>query len=71
VQYQKEQGEPKSVANLSLHHEDWTMSDLHAVERIVEERSKSVEEVLRKVPSMDNSIQELEKSLKKSIVIYI
>lgn len=68
MRYQKEQGELKSVDNLSHDHGDWTMSDLHVIELIVEERSKSVEKVLRKVPSMDDSIQELEKSLKKSIV---
>ena len=44
------------------------MADLHAVERIVDDKSKSVEEILRKVPSVDDSIQELEKSLKKSVM---
>jgi len=69
VQYQKEEGEPKSTAGLSHDHEEWTMADLHAVERIVDDKSKSVEEILHNVPSMDGSIQELEKSLKKSIII--
>jgi hypothetical protein len=44
------------------------MADLYGVERIVDDKSKSVEEILRDVPSIDNSIQGLEKSLKKSII---
>ena len=59
--------EPKSTADLGRNAEEWMMADLHAVERIVDDKSKSVEEILRNVPSMDDSIQELEKSLKKSI----
>ena len=68
IQYQKEEDEPKSSADLGRDAEEWTMADLHAVERIVDDKSKSVEEILRKVPSVDDSIQELEKSLKKSVM---
>jgi hypothetical protein len=68
IQYQKEEDEPKSAADLGLDAEEWTMADLHAVERIIDDKSKFVEEILRNVPSMDDSIQELEKSLKKSIM---
>jgi hypothetical protein len=68
IQYQKEEDELKSTADLGRDAEEWTMADLHTVERIVDDKSKSVEEILSNVPSMDDSIQELEKSLKKSII---
>ena len=45
------------------------MADLPTVQRIVEDKSKAAEDILQKVPSIDESIQELEKSLKKSIPI--
>ena len=52
--------------------DDWTFVDLEAMARIVEADKKPVEESTHSIPDIDNTIQEVEKSLKKSIAsIYV
>jgi hypothetical protein len=46
--------------------EKWTLADLQSISRIIDATTKSVEEAVKKMPSVDESIQDLENSLKKS-----
>ena len=66
VQYQNERRVPKTADDLE-NPDDWTFADLEAMARIVEADMKPVEKSTRSIPDIDNTIQEVEKSLKKSI----
>lgn len=66
MHYQNQETNPKSADNLG-NPNDWTLADLRAISRIVESDTRSVKEVIKKMPAIDESIHELEKSLKKSI----
>jgi hypothetical protein len=69
VQYQSQQNSTKTVADLASP-EGWTFADLNTLSQIIETSSKSVKTIVKDLPAVDESIQELEKSLKKSISIY-
>ena len=50
-----------------LHSPDhWKFADLGTISQIIEESHRLIDESLKDIPSSDESIQELEKSLKKS-----
>lgn len=66
MEYQRRGADSKSAADLS-NPDDWRFADLQTVARIVETNMKSVEAIVKQLPSIDESIQEVEKSLKKSI----
>lgn len=66
VQYQNERTVPKTADDLE-NPDDWTFADLETMARIVEADMKPVEESTHFIPEIDNTIQEVEKSLKKSI----
>ena len=65
VEYQSEQTGVKTAEDLE-HPDEWTFADLNAISRIVEGHNKSVEDCMKDIPKIDEAIQELEKSLKKS-----
>lgn len=66
MEYQNQETNPKSANELG-NPDEWTFADLQTISRIAESNTKSVEEVVKKIPAIDESIQDLEKSLKKSI----
>lgn len=66
LEYQSQEAKPKTAANLD-NPDDWTFANLETVSRIVESDARSIEEFVKEIPAIDESIQELEKSLKKSI----
>lgn len=66
VEYQTQGLKPKSAADLG-NLDSWTFANLETVSRIVESDTRSVEEFVKEIPAVDESIEELEKSLKKSI----
>jgi len=65
VEYQKERTNPKSADDLA-DPDEWTFADLGAMARIVEADLQVVKESADAVPHIDDIIQEVEKSLKKS-----
>ena len=65
VEYQRQETGSKSAADLS-NPDDWTFADLQTIARIVETNMKSVEAIVKQLPAIDESIQDVEKSLKKS-----
>lgn len=65
VEYQNELTATKTADDLA-DPDDWTFADLEAMARIVEADMQAVTESSQAVPSMDETIQEVEKSLKKS-----
>jgi hypothetical protein len=66
VEYQCQETGSKSAADLS-NPNDWTFAELHRITGIVETNMKSVEAIVKQLPIIDESIQDVEKSLKKSI----
>lgn len=65
VEDQSEQTGVKTAEDLD-HPDDWTFADLNAISRIVEGHNRSVEDCMKDIPKIDEAIQDLEKSLKKS-----
>ena len=66
MQYQYQETYSKSAADLS-NPDDWTFADLQSIAGIVETNVKSVEAIVKQLSAIDESIQDVEKSLKKSI----
>jgi hypothetical protein len=64
VEYQRQEKGSKSAADLS-NPDDWTFADLQRIAGIVETNMKSVEAIVKQLPAIDESIQDVEKSLKK------
>jgi hypothetical protein len=69
VQYQHQETYSKLAADLS-NPDDWTFADLQSITGIVETNMKSVEAIVKQLSAIDESIQDVEKSLKKSISSY-
>ena len=66
MDYQNQDTNLKSADNLG-NPNNWILADLYAISRIVDSDTRSVEEVIKRMPAIDESIHDLEKSLKKSI----
>jgi hypothetical protein len=64
VEDQSQQTEPKTASD--LHNVDeWTFADLHTISRLVADNMLIVKGIVENIPTVDESIQNLEKSLKK------
>jgi hypothetical protein len=46
--------------------EDWTFADLATLTEIVEKNTKTAEFIMNSLPPIDDAIQQIEKTLKKS-----
>jgi len=46
--------------------DEWTFADINAITQIVEKNTKMVESIMDSLPPIEDAIQEIEKSLKKS-----
>lgn len=68
VEYQSEKTEPKTADDLA-NPDGWTFVDLDTISQITITDTKSVNATVENIPAIDESIQELEKSLKKSMYI--
>jgi hypothetical protein len=66
VEYQKERTTSKTAADLA-DPDEWTFADLETMARIIEADMQTVTESTHSIPAIDEAIQEVEKSLKKSI----
>ena len=66
VEFQRQETDSKSVVDLA-NPDNWTFADLQTIAGIVKRNMKSVEGIVKKLPAIDSSIQDVEKSLKKSI----
>jgi hypothetical protein len=66
VEYQSQHTTPKVADDLS-NPAEWTSADLPSIFHITETDMWSVEKSMESVPSIDEAIQDIEKSLKKSI----
>ena len=66
MEFQRQETDSKSIADLS-NPDNWTFADMHTIAGIIETNMKSVEGIVKKLPAVDESIQDDEKSLKKSI----
>jgi hypothetical protein len=67
VEYQGQEGDPKSAADLA-NSDEWRFADLQTITQIIEASEKTVKEIVKDVPAIDESIQDIQKSQKKSIV---
>jgi hypothetical protein len=64
VDDQSQQAETKTASDLNKA-DDWTFADLKTISDLVADNMLIVKEIVEKIPNMDESILELEKSLKK------
>jgi len=67
IEYQSERMGPKTADDLE-NPEEWTLADMDAISRIIDTHNKSIDESTKVIPQIDEAIQELEKSLKKSLL---
>jgi hypothetical protein len=65
VEYQSERTTSKTADDLT-DPDEWTFADLEDMARIVEADMQTVADSTRSIPDIDDIIQEVEKSLKKS-----
>jgi hypothetical protein len=64
VEYQSQQAESKTASDLD-DVDNWTFADLNTISRLVADNTLIVKEIVEKIPKVDESILEVEKSLKK------
>jgi hypothetical protein len=69
VEYQSERTGPKTAEDLA-NPDEWNFVDLDTISQITAAETKTVNTTVENTPAIDESIQELEKSLKKSIWLY-
>jgi hypothetical protein len=64
VEYQSQQAESMTVSDFG-DADNWTFADLNTISRLVTDNTLIVKEIVEKIPKADESILEMEKSLKK------